>query len=45
VHPERLYTRSEFEEKQSKLHRLRYEAVEKISSGLNAKVRDVFEKL
>lgn len=45
VHPERLYTRSEFEQKQQKLHRLRYEAVEKIGSGLNSKVRAVFEKI
>jgi len=45
VHPERLYTRSEFEQKQQKLHQLRYEAVESIGSRLNPKVRDVFEKL
>ncbi len=45
VHPERLYTRSEFEEKQKKLHQLRYEAVEKISGGLNPKVRKVFDKI
>lgn len=45
VHPERLYTRSEFEEKQNELHRLRYEAVEKIGDGLHPKVREVFEQI
>ncbi|MCK4274647.1 MAG: phosphoenolpyruvate carboxykinase (ATP) [Dehalococcoidales bacterium] len=45
VHPERLYTRSEFEEKQRKFHELRSEAVEKIGGGLNPKVRKVFEKI
>jgi phosphoenolpyruvate carboxykinase (ATP) len=45
VHPERLYTRSEFEEKQTELHRLRYEAVEKIGDSLHPKVREVFEQI
>jgi phosphoenolpyruvate carboxykinase (ATP) len=45
VHPERLYTHSEFEEKLRKLHQLRIEAVEKIGGGLNPKVRAVFEKI
>lgn len=45
VHPERLYTRSEFEEKQKKLHELRSGAVEKFGGGLNSRVRAVFEKI
>ncbi len=45
VHPERLYTRSEFEEKQQELHKLRYDAVEKFGSGLNPKVSEVFDKI
>jgi phosphoenolpyruvate carboxykinase (ATP) len=44
VHPERLYTASEFEEKQKELQRIRYESVEKIGGGLNPKVRKVFGK-
>jgi phosphoenolpyruvate carboxykinase (ATP) len=45
VHPERLFTRAEFEEKQRQLHQLRMEAVAKIGGGLNPKVRAVFEKI
>ncbi len=44
VHPERLYSRSEFEEKQAELNRIRYEAVEKVSRGLHPKIRKVFTK-
>jgi phosphoenolpyruvate carboxykinase (ATP) len=45
VHPERLYTRSEFEEKQAKLHQLRTDAVASIGSRLNPKVQEVFERI
>jgi phosphoenolpyruvate carboxykinase (ATP) len=45
VHPERLYTRAEFEEKQKELRRLRHEAVEKIGGALHPKVREVFEQI
>ncbi len=45
VHPERLYAHSEFEEKQKELHRLRYEAVEKLSSGLHPKIQEVFDQI
>ncbi len=45
VHPERLYTRTEFEEKQSELHGLRLQAVEQIGDRLRPAVRDVFEKI
>jgi phosphoenolpyruvate carboxykinase (ATP) len=42
VHPEKLYTAAEFEQKQAELNKIRYEAIEKIGSGLNPKVRKVF---
>jgi phosphoenolpyruvate carboxykinase (ATP) len=44
VHPERLYTAAEFEQKQAELKKIRYEAIEKIGAGLNPKVRKVFGK-
>ena len=43
VHPERLYSRAEFEEKQKQLSRLRREAVEKIGGALHPDIRQVFE--
>jgi phosphoenolpyruvate carboxykinase (ATP) len=45
VHPERLYSRAEFEEKQKELHRLRYEAVEKIGGSLHPRIREVFNRI
>jgi phosphoenolpyruvate carboxykinase (ATP) len=45
VHPERLYSETEFEEKQKELNRIRYEAIEKVGGGLNPKVRKVFGKV
>lgn len=42
VHPERLYTRSEFESRQAVLNRSRYEAIESAGDGLNSNVRAVF---
>jgi hypothetical protein len=42
VHPERLYTRAEFEQKQLELNKIRYEAIEKVGSGLNPKISRVF---
>ncbi len=44
VHPERLYSRSEFEEKQEKLNRIRCEAVEKVGGALHSNIRSVFAK-
>ncbi len=44
VHPEKLYSVAEFEQKQQELNKIRYEAIEKIGSGLNPKVRKVFGK-
>jgi len=45
VHPERLYSRTEFEEKQAELHRLRYESVEKFGGSLHPKIREVFAQI
>jgi phosphoenolpyruvate carboxykinase (ATP) len=45
VHPERLYSETEFEEKQKELNRIRYEAIEKVGGGLNPKVRKVFGRV
>jgi phosphoenolpyruvate carboxykinase (ATP) len=42
VHPERLYSPSEFGAKQKELNRIRYEAVEKIGGGLYPNMRNVF---
>jgi phosphoenolpyruvate carboxykinase (ATP) len=43
LHPEKLFSRSEFEEKQKELNRIRYEAVEKIGPGLQPAIRSVFK--
>ena len=45
VHPEKLYSRADFEEKQRALNRIRYEAVEKIGSGLHPDIRNAFGKV
>jgi phosphoenolpyruvate carboxykinase (ATP) len=45
VHPERLYSQAEFEQKQKELNRIRYQAIEKIGGGLNARVRKVFARV
>ena len=45
VHPERLYTRAAFEEKQGELNRIRYQAVEKIGSTLHPDIRHVFARV
>jgi phosphoenolpyruvate carboxykinase (ATP) len=42
LHPEKLYLRAEFEEKQRELNKIRYEAVGKIGSGLHPDIRNVF---
>ena len=39
LHPEKLYSRSEFEEKQKELNRLRREAIEKIGDGLHPNIK------
>ncbi|MGD0795740.1 MAG: phosphoenolpyruvate carboxykinase (ATP) [Dehalococcoidales bacterium] len=45
VHPERLYSEADFMEKQRELNKIRYEAIEKVGSGLNPKVKRVFGKV
>ncbi len=44
LHPERLYSRAEFEEKQKKLNRLRREAIEKIGDALHPNLINVFSE-
>jgi hypothetical protein len=44
LHPEKLYSQSEFEQEQGALNRLRYESVEKIGGGLHPDVKRVFSK-
>ncbi len=44
LHPEKLYSRNEFEEKQVEINRIRCEAVEKLGVGLHRDIRDVFSK-
>jgi phosphoenolpyruvate carboxykinase (ATP) len=43
-HPEKLYSRTEFEEKQRELNRIRYESVEKLGDSLHPEIRKVFGK-
>jgi phosphoenolpyruvate carboxykinase (ATP) len=42
VHPERLYSKAELEAKQKDLNKVRYDAIEKVGSGLNSKIKKVF---
>jgi phosphoenolpyruvate carboxykinase (ATP) len=42
VHPERLYTKAEFADKQQELDDIRREAIEKVGGGLYPQVRRVF---
>lgn len=42
LHPERLYSRGEFEEKQMELNNIRREAVEKVGPNLHPGIRHVF---
>jgi len=43
MHPEKLFTWYEFEEKQKEMNRIRYEAVEKIGPALHPAIRNVFK--
>ena len=45
VHPERLYSRIEFEERQHSLNRTRSQAVEKIGGSLHPNIRQVFDQI
>jgi hypothetical protein len=42
LHPEKLFSPSEFAEKQKEINRVRYEAVEKIGAGLYPDILKVF---
>ena len=42
LHPEKLYSSSEFEEKQRELDKIRYESVEKLGDSLHPGIRKVF---
>lgn len=44
LHPEKLYSSTEFEEKQRELNKIRYKAVEKIGSGLHPNIKSVFSQ-
>ncbi|MFH1650488.1 MAG: phosphoenolpyruvate carboxykinase (ATP) [Chloroflexota bacterium] len=45
VHPERIYSREEFEARQKALSRIRYEAVAEVGSKLHPDIRKVFSKV
>ena len=45
LHPEKLYSKEDFEEKQSELNRFRYEALEKIGGSLHPAIRKVYSKI
>ncbi|MFO7773607.1 MAG: phosphoenolpyruvate carboxykinase (ATP) [Dehalococcoidia bacterium] len=45
LHPEKLYSKTEFEEKQSQLNRVRYESVRELGESLHPDIRQVFAKL
>ncbi len=42
LHPEKLYSKTEFEEKQKELDKFRWEAIQKINDALPPSVRNVF---
>jgi hypothetical protein len=44
LHPEKLYSRTEFEEKQRELNKIRYESAKKLGDSLHPEVRKVFGK-
>lgn len=45
VHPEKIYSSSEFEEKQTELNQTRYNAVAELGNKLHADIRRVFSKV
>ena len=44
LHPERLYSAIEFQEKQKELNQIRCQAIEKIGPALNSNIRKVFSR-
>lgn len=45
VHPERLYSASEFEARQKESNRIRFEAVDRLGTRLHPNIRKVFKKV
>jgi phosphoenolpyruvate carboxykinase (ATP) len=43
LHPERLYTQIEFEEKQKEINKFRRRAIKKVGDGLPKEIRDTFK--
>jgi phosphoenolpyruvate carboxykinase (ATP) len=44
LHPEKLYSKTEFEEKQKQLNRFRRTVIEKIGDSLHPEIKEVFNK-
>jgi hypothetical protein len=44
LHPEKLYSKTEFKEKQRELNKIRYESVKKLGDSLHPDIREVFSK-
>ena len=44
LHPEKLYSRAEFEERQKELNKIRCEAIEKLGDSLHPNIKNVFIK-
>ena len=44
LHPEKLYSRTEFEKKQGELNKIRYESVKELGDSLHSDIRGVFSK-
>lgn len=42
LHPEKLYSKDEFERKQKELNRIRYEALRRVGNNLHPNIRNVF---
>jgi phosphoenolpyruvate carboxykinase (ATP) len=42
LHPEKLYSTIEFEEKQKELNKVRHGAIEKLSHALHSGIRNIF---
>ena len=44
LHPEKLYSTIEFEERQKELNRIKYESVKELGNSLHPDIRKVFSK-
>jgi hypothetical protein len=44
LHPEKLYSSAEFEERQKELNKFRREAIQKIGDALHPNIQNVFSK-